>query len=284
MYRERVYNDKIKYWKVCAGQFSGSGTAPPSSLGSPGASLKSHRLSDDSGVDVRSLTSSGRESRQSTHTTTSTSSDETRAEFGYEIIGQKVQYQRPSAANRLETIDEAMQVDISDDDLAGHTIINGYTPRDGELNIAVNLIRYITDEYIQLEEKDATGHTLLHTAATRALPLVVLALLKQGANPNSINNQGHRIWFSTALELDRVEGELSRGSEPHLHHRRGRLVDCLDLLERSPGFEMRRFLVPSKLDSPGAKGDIFSHIQTHHQRVGYMQAAAASFRKAAWPW
>jgi hypothetical protein len=177
-----------------------------------------------------------------------------------------------------------MEVDIADEDLAGHTIINGYNPSNGELSIAVNLVKYLTEEYIEIEERDATGNSLLHTAATRGLPLVVLALLQKGADPNSINHQGQRIWFSTAVALQDVENELSKKWETSLHYQHGRLVDCLDLLERAPGFSVPQSAAPSRHDSSGKERDNFPCVPSQHRHVRHIQAAATSFKKAFWPW
>jgi Ankyrin repeat len=191
--------------------------------------------------------------------------------------------QRAPLMRQLQTITESVKVDIDDVDLAGHTIINGYNPRDGELNIAANIVKYITAEYVKLEEKDAVGDSLLHTAATIGLPLVVLALLQHGANPNSVNKKGQSIWFSTALAFESVERALATQWEEGLHYQRGRLVDCLDLLERAPGFSMPHSSVPSISTAPGKDKVNFLYYTPQQYHVGHIQAAATSF-KVFWPW
>ena len=273
--RERVYNDKIKYWRVRAGQFANPCTTPHSSSGSPRVVLNPHRHSYDSGIDVRSQASSGRESWQSTITNSSASPESVRSESSTGTRGQGILQLRVPPVRQLQPIPESMEVDIDDEDLAGHTIINDYNSSHGEVNIAVNLVKYITLTYIKLEERDAAGDSLLHTAAAHGLPLVVLALLKQGANPNSINSQGQSIWFSTAKAFDNVECKLSQEWDTELHHQRGRLVDCLSLLEQWPGFSTVQSSAPSTPDSPGKEKD-------HH--LSHTQATATSSKNAFWPW
>jgi len=159
------------------------------------------------------------------------------SEFCADTICNGMSYQ-PSLEGEQADAVEDMKVDIIDEEAPGHSIINYYVPRSGEMILADSLERYITEKGIELEERDAEGHTLLHTAAMRGLPLVVQRLLGKGANPNSRNNQGIRILCSTTVLLGKVN--LCKESALCLQHERlrGRLIDCLSSLERSPLFDM----------------------------------------------